>query len=306
MRSRLPLLAILALNACATAAETVTADAARDASAATDGTAGPALDVAPQQDAAAADDTPSPADAPPPADAGCRPNNDGVITRAEFPGAVGASALYLLNRDGVVIDGVNTAGVVTEGVRRWDYSARRADDQPVLDEVLSPQNRWWSAMYADATFASVIDRGTNLLGVYRLSAGALELLGTVSATANQTNLRFRPPVIILRFPLREGDRWEQSVDGDGFVNFTPVLNVTRYVTSVDARGEVWTPAARFPVLRVNTTLDQSLRLNPLVRVQRRVHAYVTECGGLVARVASVDNDVAEAFTRASEYRRLNL
>jgi hypothetical protein len=69
---------------------------------------------------------------------------------------------------------------------------------------------------------------------------------------------------------------------------------------------VWTPAARFPVLRVNTTLDQSLRLNPLVRVQRRVHAFVTECGGLVARVASVDNDTAENFTRASEYRRLNL
>jgi hypothetical protein len=228
-----------------------------------------------------------------------------VITRAEFPGVVGASALYLVNRDGVTVDGVNTAGVLTEGVRRWDYAARRMDDQPVLDEVLSPQGRWWSGQYADATFASVIDRTTNLLGVYRLSATALELLGTVSTTANQTNLRFTPPVQILRFPLRVGDRWQQTVNGNGTVNFTPLVNVTNYSTSVDAQGEVWTPAARFPVLRVNTTLDQSIPLT-VFRRTLRTYAFITECGGLVARVASVDNDTAENFTRASEYRRLNL
>lgn len=264
-------------------------------------------DVALQQDARVDDAPLPPSDLPvAPTDGGCRPNQDGVITRAEFPGVVGATALYLVNRDGVTVEGVNTQGANVEGVRRWDYSARRSDDQPTLEEVLPPGGRWWSGMYADATFASVIERGSGLLGVYRLSDQALELLATVSPTANQTNMRFTPPVAVLRFPMRVGDRWEQSVNGDGVVNFTPVLNVTRYVTVVDARGEAWTPAARFPVLRVNTTLDQSLRLNPLIRVQRRIFAFVTECGGLVARVASVDNDTSETFTRASEYRRLNL
>ncbi|MEZ4393091.1 MAG: hypothetical protein R3A48_18545 [Polyangiales bacterium] len=297
----LPLLALL--HACAAAtSEPPAADASTRVDAAD---AGPAVDVAPQQDAVTADVPPPPVDRPPPPDGACLPNRDGVITRAEFPSAVGASALYLVNRDGVTVEGVNTEGAVVEGTRRWDFSARRSDDQPVLDEVLSPRGQWWSGLYADATFAAVLDRGTNLLGVYRLGPDALELLATVSTAANQTNLRFDPPVAVLRFPLRVGARWEQSVNGSGTVNFTPLVNVTRYVTTVDAAGEVWTPAARFPSLRVNTTLDQSIPLT-VFRRTLRTYAFVTECGGLVARVASVENDTSENFTRASEYRRLNL
>lgn len=297
-------LCLLALVTACAAATAEPADAGRDVAAQRDlGLDGPG-DVATERDLGAELSTP-PADLPPAVDAGCRPNRDGVITRAEFPSAVGASALYLVNRDGMTVEGVNTAGAVVEGLRRWDYSARRPDDQPVLDEVLSPRDRWWSGQYPDATFAAVIDRSSNLLGVYRLGAEALELLGTVSTTANQTNLRFDPPVAVLRFPLRVGARWEQRVNGSGTVNFTPLVNVTQYVTTVDADGEVWTPAARFPALRVNTTLDQSIPLT-VFRRTLRTHAFVTECGGLVARVASVENDLSEGFTRASEYRRLSL
>lgn len=306
MSSRLPLLALCLLPACAAGTDVPPVDAARDVSAPRDAVVADVSDAGSATDDAGAEDVVLTDAFTPPTDGGCRPNNDGIITRAEFPGAVGASALYLVNRDGVTVDGVNTAGVVTEGVRRWDYSARRMDDQPVLDEVLSPQGRWWSGQYADATFASVIDRTSNLLGVYRLSATALELLGTVSTTANQTNLRFTPPVQILRFPLRVGDRWQQvDVQGSGTVNFAPLVNLTTYSTSVDAQGEVWTPAARFPVLRVNTTLDQRIPLT-VFRRTLRTYAFITECGGLVARVASAENDTAENFTRASEYRRLNL
>lgn len=305
MSSRLPLLAIVLLTACAAGTDVPPVDAARDVSSPRDAVVTDLVDAGSAEGDVPAEDVVLTDTSTPPTDGGCRPNNDGVITRAEFPGVVGASALYLVNRDGVTVEGVNTMGVVTEGVRRWDYSARRMDDQPVLDEVLSPQGRWWSGQYADATFASVIDRTSNLLGVYRLSATALELLGTVSTAANQTNLRFTPPVQVLRFPLRMGDRWQQTVNGNGTVNFTPLVNVTSYSTSVDAQGEVWTPAARFPALRVNTTLDQSIPLT-VFRRTLRTYAFITECGGLVARVASVENDTAENFTRASEYRRLNL
>lgn len=298
----LPLL-LLTLGACATAESTPGADAGRDVAVQRDVPPDAPTDVAPQQDLPPADD-----DVPvAPTDGGaaCRPNRDGVITRAEFPAAVGATALYQVNDPGTTVDGVNTVGTVVDGVRRWDFSMRRSEDHPSLEEVLSPRGRWWSGQYPDATFASVIDRSTNLLGVYRLTDTALELLATVSTEANRTNLRFNPAVAVLRFPLREGDRWEQTVTGMGAVNFTPLVNTTVYRTVVDAAGEVWTPAARFPVLRVNTTLDQSIPLT-VFRVTRRTHAYVTECGGLVARVASTDNDLGEAFTRASEYRRLGL
>lgn len=305
MSSRLPLIPLILLHACAAGTDVPPVDAARDVASPRDAVVTDVTDAGASGSDAGAEDVVLTDTFTPPTDGGCRPNNDGIITRAEFPGVVGASALYLVNRDGVTVDGVNTAGTVTEGTRRWDFSARRMDDQPVLDEVLSPQGRWWSGQYADATFASVIDRATNLLGVYRLSATALELLGTVSTTANQTNLRFTPPVQILRFPLRVGDRWQQTVNGNGTVNFTPLVNVTNYSTSVDAQGEVWTPAARFPALRVNTTLDQSIPLT-VFRRTLRTYAFITECGGLVARVASVENDTAENFTRASEYRRLNL
>jgi hypothetical protein len=64
-----------------------------------------------------------------------------------------------------------------------------------LDEVLSPQGRWWSGQYADATFASVIDRTTNLLGVYRLSATALEqrMISTaIKRASSRFSLRVKP------------------------------------------------------------------------------------------------------------------
>lgn len=297
----LPLL-LTALGACATGAEALPTDAGRDVAVQRDAAPDRPVDVAPQQDVPDEEDVPAV-----PTDAGgaCRPNRDGVITRAEFPAMVGATALYLVNNDGTTVDGVNTAGAVVEGTRRWDYSARRAEDHPSLEEVLSPRGRWWSSRYPDATFASVIDRSTNLLGVYRLTDTALELLATVSTEANRTDLRFTPAVSILRFPLREGDRWDQVVTGMGTVNFAPLVNTTTYATRVDASGEVWTPAARFPVLRVNTTLDQSIPLT-VFRRTRRTFAFVTECGGLVARVAGADNDLSENFTRASEYRRLGL
>ena len=78
-----------------------------------------------------------------------------------------------------------------------------------------------------------------------------------------------------------------------------------FTSTVDRAGEANTPYSRFPVLRVNTTLEQSIPLT-VFRRALRTYAFITECGGLVARVASVENDTAENFTRASEYRRLNL
>jgi hypothetical protein len=276
------------------------------------------VDVATQQDAPrdsagdVTDDAPAP-DATiddvvtPPRDGGalCTANRDGVIERSEMAFVLGASVIYAVNRAGTTVDPVDTAGMVTPTGRVWDYAAAVATDQRVLDEVTPPTGQWWSSSYADATFAAVADRATGLLGVYRVSDAALELLGTVSTEQNRTNLRFTPPVAVLRFPLRVGATWSQTVTGAGFLNFTPLTNTTVYTSRIDADGEVWTPAGRFRALRMRTDLDQSIPLT-VFRTTRRTYTFVAECWGVIARIASVDNETAEEFRRASEYRRLGL
>ncbi len=235
----------------------------------------------------------------------CMGNRDGVITRAEMAFLVGATVTYATNRTGTTVDPVSTRATSADGGLVWNFSAATAQDQRVLDEVIPPTGQWWSSSYPDATFATVVDRSTNLLGVYRVSDGALELLGSVSTEQNRTNLRFSPAVAVLRFPLMVGSTWTQTVTGTGFVNFTPLTNTTTYTTRIDQQGEVWTPAGRFPALRMRTDLDQSIPLT-IFRVTRRTYTFVSECWGVVARLTSVDNESAEEFTRASEYRRLGL
>lgn len=306
-RSTLSLLALLAVTSACATGEVEPRDAAVDTGAARD--APVANDTSPTElDAPPAEDvtTDAGSEAGPPVDSGrCVANNDGVLERGELAFVIGATVLYASNDEDVVVDPVDVNGATVEGQRVWNYAAARDTDRRVLDEVLSPQGRWWSAFYPDATFATVIERSTQTLGVYRVSATALELLATVSSDAGRTNLRFTPPVLVLRFPLRVGDAWEQSVNGAGTLNFTGFANVTRYANRVDTRGEVWTPAGRFPALRLNTELDQSVPLT-IFRVTRRTYTFVSECLGVVARVASVDDDTSASFTRASEYRRLGL
>lgn len=306
LRALLPLL-LLSVGACAGGTVEPRADT------------GPApTDVAPQQDAVTVTDSGfdagtvdvpvEPDDVPPvPTDNGlCRVNNDGTIARNELAFLVGASVLYVVNDTGTTVEPVDTAGIAhldRAGERLWTFTAPVAADRRVLDEVISPVGRWWASSYSDATFATVVDRSTNLLGVYRVTETALELLGTVSSEQGRTNLRLSPPVQILRFPLQVGETWEQTVTGAGFVNLTPLTNTNRYTTRVDARGEVRTPAGRFPALRIRTDLSQSVGL---FTKTVRTYAWVSECWGVVARIISTDNESAVEFRRASEYRRLGL
>lgn len=236
--------------------------------------------------------------------AACRPDGDGVLQAREVPFVVGATASFVTNQDGTVAENINTGGRDGgAGLRIWDFSAAHPQDHRVLDEVQSPAGKWWSSAYPAATFAVLIDRVTGLLGVYAHSASALRLLGTVSTEANRTNVRLDPAVDVLRFPLSVGQSWQVTSTGAGFFNFTPLTNTNVYRFSVDARGEVWTPAARFPSLRLRMDLEQSIPLT-LFRRSSRTFVFLSECWGTVARVTSVDDDVAMELTRASEYRRL--
>lgn len=266
----------------------------------------PDSSVAPTDSGDTTDSTLVTVDTPPTADAGrCVANNDGVLQRSELNFIVGASVLYVTNDQNTVVSPVDVNGTIVDGERVWNYASARPTDRRILDDVRPPNGLWWSGFYPDATFATVIDREDNILGVYRANATSLELLATVSTEMGRTNLRFTPPVLVLRFPLREGDSWSQSVNGVGTLNYTAFANVSQYTNRVNAHGMVSTPAGSFFALRLDTSLDQSVPLT-VFRVQRRTYTFVSECLGVVARVTSVDNDTAENFTRASEYRRLGL
>lgn len=305
------LLLVVSFFASACAGGNVEPRVDADAGGADSGTASP-RDGGTPDDAAAPDDAgPAPVDAPAPGDAGpgrCMGNRDGVIARSEIAFLLGATVTFAVNRPGTVVEGVNTAGAPlpdTAGARLWDFSAATPNDTRVLDEVIPPTGQWWAPRYPTATYAAVLDRATNLLGVYRATDAALELLGTVSTEANRTNLTMTPPVTVLQFPLRIGDTWRQTVTATGLVNFVALTNTTEYVSAVDASGELRTVAGRFPVLRLSTTLDQRIPLTVFRRTARSF-TFLSECWGVVGRVASVDDEARAEFSRASEYRRLGL
>ncbi len=258
-----------------------------------------------RQDVLPLDDSPT---LPSGADSGvsCRGNNDGVITRDEAPFILGATVTYAVNMDNTLVT-VDTAGTPLDGgtERLWDFTAPTAQDHRVLDEVVPPTGAWWASQYPSASFSTVLERATDTYGVYQASATALSLLGAVSHNAGLTDLAMSPPVDVLRYPLSEGMTWTQTVNGTGFDNDTPLTNITQYTMSVDARGEVWTTAGRFSVLRVRTDLSQSVPLTVFRRTSR-AYAYVAECWGVVANVVSQDNETAVEFTSASVYQRLSL
>ncbi len=237
--------------------------------------------------------------------AACTPDHDGTITRAEISVMVGATELFAVNTAATTVTGVNTAGTTGASGRVWDFSMARPEDHRVLEEVLAPAGQWWAAQYPTATYATPVDLANTVLGVYRVSSARVELLATVSREANRTNLAMNPAVIVVQFPLTEGATWSQTVNAAGTYNFTPLVNVTQYTFTVDARGEVWTPAGRFPALRLRMDLDQSIP-GTLIRRTQRTYTFLSECWGYVARIASSDNETAVDFTTAAEYRRLSL
>lgn len=239
-------------------------------------------------------------------DAGsCVLADDGTIRPDQIAYMVGATAIYVVNREGTVVDGVDTAGADTTEGRVWDFSEALPDDHRVLDEVMAPDGQWWSAAYPTASFATFVDREKAQLGVYRAGGDGLELLGIVSQEMLRTNLQMTPPVRLLRLPMAQGDSWSQTVTGTGFVDFVALTNVTSWTFAVDARGEVRTPAGGFPALRLRASLDQSVP-GTLLRRTQRIFTWVSPCWGVVARIASVDDETAAEPTRASEYRRLGL
>lgn len=234
---------------------------------------------------------------------GCTPNKDGVITREEVPLTAG---LYAKFRVGKAED-VSTAGTPGAGGKRtWDYSAPLASDVTVLLETQPLAGKWYAPKFAGATYAAKLQEGSELLGVFEVSPGAILLRGVVSPNDDlyKTELTNDPAVPALKFPVQAGATWTTTTDVSGTAQGVVLFGTYRevYTSEVDAAGQLKTPLGTFDVLRVHTKLVRNVGVLPSVTIH--TFAFVTECYGTIATVRSEENESNVEFTRAAEIRRI--
>jgi hypothetical protein len=230
--------------------------------------------------------------------ASCAFNNDGVITRAEAPFVIGLGALYAVNPAGSTVP-VSTV----PGASGWDYTAPVTNETKVFDQLLAPSGQWWSGDFPDATYAERLQDGQNVLGVYRVSADQLELLGLVSDTSGlqQTSLKYATAIPVLKFPLALNDHWSAESDLTGTLNGFLFTAHDNYDLTVDRRATTKVPAGTFDTLRVRINYKQTIGFSVTTKI---TYLHLAECYGAVARLRSQDNEPSNDFTQAAEYRRL--
>jgi len=240
---------------------------------------------------------------------GCTPNKDGTITRAEVPIAAGLHATYKIGSGNVITAGTAGAG----GKLGWDYTAALADDVSVLVETQSLVGKWFEAKFAGATYATKLSNGSDILGVFETSPGALLLRGLVSPTETaspKTDYAYGPAVSVLKFPLTMGATWTTDSTATGTAAGIPLslaaATTEKYDSKVDAVGELKTPLGTFDVLRVATVLTRKVGFTGFeTTTVIRSFAFVTECYGTVATITSANNEANAEFTNATEIRRIS-
>jgi hypothetical protein len=230
----------------------------------------------------------------------CRPNDDWRVERGEVPIRAGLRATFRIGRD----TSVDMAGERRpDGSRRWDLSGALENDHSVLVETRDPLGAWWAPDFPAATYAAQLRDGQELLGVFQATEDALRLLGVVSPTDTYpaTKLSYDPPVDVLRFPLERGLAWGTTSTVTGYSLGVISYYQESYANQVDAHGELATPYAVFPVLRVRVALTRTVGM---AVTTSRTFAFVAECFGTVATVNSRDYESEVEFSQAVEARRL--
>ena len=229
----------------------------------------------------------------------CSFDNNGIIERKEEPFLVGLGGLFAVNAAGSTVP-VKLAA--QNGA--WDFSAAVANERKVFDELLAPTGQWWSADFANASYAERIDDGQALFGVFHVTDTRLELLGVVSDQGGlqKTELTYATPIAVLQFPLSMGSTWTAESDVSGSAGGFAVFAHDKYQFTVDARGMTRVPVGTFDTLRLRMNFSETVGGFPtLTRVQ---YLHLAECFGAVARIRSKDNEPSNDFTDAAEYRRL--
>lgn len=224
----------------------------------------------------------------------CSPDHDGIVTRAEVPLRPGLRATFRIAQDVTV----STSGT------SWDYAGAYTGDHDELVELMAPTGAWWAAEFPTATHAARLSAASDNLGVFQITDDALLLLGVVSPEAGltQTRLSYDPPVTVLAFPLRSGDTFTTRSTVSGQALGVVAAYTEEYTSVVDAAGTLQTPFGEIEALRVRTEMVRTSGFATLERL--RQFAFVGECFGIAALVASQSFETDVEFTDAAELRRL--
>ncbi len=233
---------------------------------------------------------------------GCVPNKDGIISREEVPLQAGLHATYKVGH----AETVSTAGITQgDGSRVWDFSGALASDVSVIVETLPLTGKWYAPSFMSGVYATALRNDSDLLGVFQTPAAAIQLLGVASPDdgTSSTKLVYDPPVPVLTFPLKKGSAWTTDTTVSGTASGVVLFGTytEKYESNADAEGELKTPLGTFHVIRVAVKLTRTVGF--LVTTYR-TFAFVTECYGTVASVASDENETNVEFTHAAEIRRI--
>ena len=231
---------------------------------------------------------------------GCVPDHDGTLTRDELLMAAGQTARFRVATD-VTVD---TAGVQgSGGARAWTYTAGATGDRDLDVTLLAPAGQWWASVFPTASYATRLSADSTLLGVMRLDSAGVALIGVVSPEAGvtRTELSYEPAVPIIPTPLAPSASWNVTATVTGVASGVGAFYTERYQSRVDAVGDVATPFGTFPVRRIAVDLTRTVGA---IVTTRRSFAFVSECYGTVATIASQDHESGSEFTDAAELWRL--
>jgi len=232
----------------------------------------------------------------------CAPNLDGTIVLSELPHEAGRSATFRVAASGGTFD---TAGVAdANNTRRWDLSGQQPSDADRTLGFQAPAGTWWQAKFPTASYATTLAASSDLLGVFAVDANGIVLLGVVSPAAGttRTELAYDPPARILALPLTASSQWMSTSTVSGVAVGIVTAYTERYVSRVDQVGKMKTPYGEFPVERVATDLTRTSGIATLLT--KRSFAWIAECFGSVANVASQDFETDAEFADPAEIRRL--
>lgn len=233
-----------------------------------------------------------------PQPAACKPNHDGQVVHGEVPIAPGLTVPFQV-AENVAVD---LKPKTVEGKPTWDLASLPGDAKLAV-ATLDPAKQWFAKHYPDATYAVQLTKGSPLLGVFRLSAASLDLLGVASPQDGlfATRVSYDPPVPMLQFPLTATSAWATKTTVSGLLD--GVLSAWTETVELTAMGQghLLAPLGAFPVIAVRGRVEKKLGL---LATTYRSYAFVAECYGVVGKVDSKANESQPEFTQAAEARRI--
>jgi hypothetical protein len=280
----------------------------------------PRPDLGPGPDVPDGPDVVRPPDVPRPPDTGepatCRPNDDGVVTRAEVVPVYGAVAQYLANAAGttVPVDVDGAPDPAAPGAHVWDFRAGPRDVARGLRVERFDRGAWYAPNFPDdVTYVTALGPQTpDILGIFRFEGDDLRMLGLASREDGpaRTLLVYDDPVTLYRFPLEVGRTWTaESTFSNAWLQGARQAGRERYRFQVDRAGTVVLPNFTFTsVVRIRMDVTQTFVVSQDHNTLHSVHYFwFTECVGELARVVGpLTPDPPGPVTEAREFRRLGL